>query len=33
MAIQRKYSYFKKYDKYPVSIANKMIEDLKNGVV
>lgn len=33
MALQRKYSYFKTYDKYPVSIANRMIEDLKNGVV
>lgn len=33
IALQRKYSYFKTYDKYPVSIANKMIEDLKKGVV
>lgn len=32
-ALQKKYSYFKKYDKYPVSIANSMIEDLKKGLV
>lgn len=32
-ALQRKYNYFKTYDKYPVSIANKMIEDLKNGAI